>query len=561
MTKELGELRPSQILFYHGPGAIVDMLSGSVMVMAADLWKIGFVKEIEDERVKRALGVTKVKLLNVNQDKINIKAKQFPKWKVCPKCGMMTDWKTNECFYCKQENGVSVALFPSRFVLACKHGHTRDFPWEEWVHSGKLCEKPILKMTSKGVGGSLSDITVQCVKCKVKRSLATIMKEEIACSGERPWIGDIQECNDTMEPVLRGAAKLYSPLLFSVLSIPLREGTKESLYEKVRKSREALLGTKQISEDVFKQLAIKLLNIEESQISIVEGILNGDGEEIISYETIREQEWNTLVAKNVNDLRETGYKSIEVDIHEEMRKYFSSIVKIESLPEIQVLRGFTRLNYPDPFDMSEIPVSSIMKDNKTDWLPAVKNLGEGIFFQFNLKVLLEWETQEGVRAEARKIYDRYNKRREQVGNSSINLQERFLLIHTFGHAMMQEFARFSGYATTSLRERIYSSQDMHGVLIYTASSDSEGSLGGLIELSKPEKLYPLFIRALARMEYCSSDPHCSDAEFELQSTVNGAACHACSFVSETSCEWGNQLLDRRVLLQLSDDKNLAFFNV
>ncbi|WP_345613728.1 hypothetical protein, partial [Pseudonocardia adelaidensis] len=41
----------------------------------------------------------------------------------------------------------------------------------------------------------------------------------------------------------------------------------------------------------------------------------------------------------------------------------------------------------------------------------------------------------------------------------------------------------------------------------------------------------------------------------LQSSINGAACHSCAFVSETSCEWGNQLLDRRVLLLLNQQEN------
>lgn len=148
-----------------------------------------------------------------------------------------------------------------------------------------------------------------------------------------------------------------------------------------------------------------------------------------------------------------------------------------------------------------------------------------------------------------------------MGNTSIHLKARHILIHTFSHAMIQEFARFSGYATTSLRERLYCNEEMHGVLIYTASTDSEGGLGGLIELSKPDNLYEIFVRALEKMEHCSSDPHCSDARFELQSTINGAACHACGFVSETSCEWGNQLLDRRTLIPLSNGEDLAFFEL
>jgi hypothetical protein len=102
---------------------------------------------------------------------------------------------------------------------------------------------------------------------------------------------------------------------------------------------------------------------------------------------------------------------------------------------------------------------------------------------------------------------------------------------------------------------------MMGVLIYTASSDSEGSLGGLIELTKPEKLVPIFLSALDKMEYCSSDPHCSDGDFKMQTSSNGAACHSCAYVSETSCEWNNQLLDRRMVASITDYENLLYFKL
>lgn len=566
MERQFGQLRPSQLLFYHGPGAIVDMLSGSVMIMAADLWDFRSKNVIEDERVRSSLGVPYLRLLNEDQEKISVTARPFPKWKVCPRCGMMTEWDTRECYYCGKEN-VKIELFPSRFVIACKHGHIRDFPWIEWLHEGEEeCKKPILKMTYRGMAGSLSDMYVQCVKCRKQKSLANIMKFTMDCTGERQWIGDEEQdkeqCKEQMETVLRGASKLYTPIVFSTLSIPLSDGREDNLIKKVNREKHNLLKIKDRSYEQFKQIALILLDITENELPAVEQILNGEYEQSVSYETIRKQEWNTIIKKNVDYLEETGFKSVEVEIHEQMKPYFSSIVKIESLPEIQVLRGFTRLHYLDPFDATEIPFCSIMKNSRsTDWLPAVKNLGEGIFFQFNIQKLLEWENKENVKQELSRIFERYNKRREQLGNSSIYLKVRHILIHTFSHAMIQEFARFSGYATTSLRERLYCSDDMYGVLIYTASSDSEGGLGGLIELSKPEKLYPIFVRALEKMEYCSSDPHCSDARFEMQSTVNGAACHACGFVSETSCEWGNQLLDRRTLIPLNEGESLAFFQL
>ena len=42
-------------------------------------------------------------------------------------------------------------------------------------------------------------------------------------------------------------------------------------------------------------------------------------------------------------------------------------------------------------------------------------------------------------------------------------------------------------------------------------------------------------------------------------TLHGAACHACLFLPETSCERGNKYLDRSVLVSTVESAELAFF--
>jgi hypothetical protein len=101
---------------------------------------------------------------------------------------------------------------------------------------------------------------------------------------------------------------------------------------------------------------------------------------------------------------------------------------------------------------------------------------------------------------------------------------------------------------------------MAGFLIYTATPDSEGSLGGLVEMAKPDKLGPVIRRALDISRLCANDPLCADREGVMHgSSLNGAACHACLFVSETACEFGNSHLDRNVLLGTLSGSDLAFF--
>jgi hypothetical protein len=114
-----------------------------------------------------------------------------------------------------------------------------------------------------------------------------------------------------------------------------------------------------------------------------------------------------------------------------------------------------------------------------------------------------------------------------------------------------------------VRERIYSSLDpkrkMAGVLLYTASADSEGSLGGLVDLGAPKRFPALFTNALRTAARCSSDPLCADHQPDVHATINGAACHACILASETSCESFNRFLDRSYLVSTMAQESMAYF--
>jgi hypothetical protein len=136
------------------------------------------------------------------------------------------------------------------------------------------------------------------------------------------------------------------------------------------------------------------------------------------------------------------------------------------------------------------------------------------------------------------------------------------MLHTFSHLLIRELALECGYNAASIRERIYASTDgdpMAGILIYTAAADSDGTLGGLVQLGKPENLGRLMRQALQRARICSSDPLCSEHDPGKDRSIHGAACHACGFVAETSCEKGNRYLDRALLLKTFETADAAFF--
>ena len=90
---------------------------------------------------------------------------------------------------------------------------------------------------------------------------------------------------------------------------------------------------------------------------------------------------------------------------------------------------------------------------------------------------------------------------------------------------------------------------MAGILLYTAAPDSEGTLGGLVALGDPKALGRHLDQALEAMRLCASDPLCAEHHpMKDGLTLHGAACHACLFLPETSCERGNKYLDRSVLV-------------
>ncbi len=143
----------------------------------------------------------------------------------------------------------------------------------------------------------------------------------------------------------------------------------------------------------------------------------------------------------------------------------------------------------------------------------------------------------------------------------------FVLIHTFAHLLIKRLCFNCGYGSSSLREKIYFSSDpgerMNGVLIYTSSGDSEGSMGGLVRQGTEKFLSKLIKDAIEDSRWCSADPVCSDigqSSGQGPDNVNGCACHNCCIVPETSCEEYNVLLDRSTLTGTLLNPEWGFFS-
>jgi hypothetical protein len=245
-------------------------------------------------------------------------------------------------------------------------------------------------------------------------------------------------------------------------------------------------------------------------------------------------------------------------------------VLAERLREVVALTGFTRLDSPDSGVATDAaPTHTVALSRKRSlWLPAAETRGEGVFIRLPEDTVAAWEEQVAAteRLDALHAAQQRWRRRRGLDPAGGWNGERYVLLHSLSHALINEFALECGYAAASIRERIYSrqpggkSEPMAGILLYTAAPDTEGTLGGLVGLGDEAILGRLLTSALKRAQLCSTDPMCAEhLPDEHDESLHGASCHACLFVPETSCELGNRYLDRAVLVPTLAGAGIEYF--
>lgn len=237
--------------------------------------------------------------------------------------------------------------------------------------------------------------------------------------------------------------------------------------------------------------------------------------------------------------------------------------KANALQKLQETRAFVGFSRAEP---SKMPISErkkMLRLGSENWLPAIQVHGEGIFFEFNKEAVEEWAHRPAVLARLRNLQDSY--RNSKFGaNVTGDLRPEFVLIHTFAHLIINQLSFECGYGSSSIRERIYCEKaeneyGMYGVLIYTASGDSEGSLGGLVRQGAKDHIEDTIRDAVRNAAWCSSDPVCIQSYGQGPESCNLAACHNCALLPETCCECGNRLLDRGTVVGTLDNKSIGFF--
>lgn len=575
--KKLGEIRPNQFITTYGPGAIMDAVHDSLTVLDIEYWNANNIgQEIRDSRLASFMNVRHFYMPST-KGKENIPVASFPYTHVCTndRCKRLFDIReelknTNYLENYKQHQGSAscpdchYSAYPARFISICEDGHKDDFPWRWWCHNGKTDCKEKLRLKSFGTTSSLAELEVEC-DCGAKRRMSGSMQKEnfdgCNCTGNHPQRPNAIKkiCKKKIVPSQRGASNVYFPVTRTAISIPPWTNPINDLMAEHRRDIDLLI-------EVLGRDA----GLNKSYEKYFEGKFTRDEfneaynrleQNIKDYVELKEMEYNAIThhqqVEFQHDVR--YFKAEEVAIKDSLKKYFSRVIKLHRLREVKVLLGYSRLEMPEPEVDDQKQVVKLKSSGPEKWLPAVEINGEGIFIEFNRATMNEWLTNSRVAERSKKYESCYEEYCKQKGWENFKSRNgEYVLIHTLSHMLIKEMAIQSGYSSSALHERIYSSDKMCGLLIYTGAADKEGSLGGLVELGSMEKLIPLLKGALENGLTCTTDPECF-MKNPTTDRINGAACHSCTMISETACENGNRLLDRALVVPLPEHEEMGYF--
>lgn len=590
--KVVGKLRRSQLVTTFGSGSIVDMPDYSVVMAATDDWKEKS-PVLYEPNLEKLLGVAffKQPYVTDNPDTEympDVPAFRFPVMHFCPGCGkLMPYWGFGDetgkmCTRCKKN------IVPSRFVAACVNGHLEDFPYRWWVHEGDFSKCSAIERDDKlhisfsDETGGLDSIVIKCMSCGKTRSMAGSMGKDALrgyrCKGKRPWIGLKSEHNDPETCVAplwglqRGASNVYFSVTASALTIPPWSSRIHQELDSNWDGIEAGLGESRDENTlriVIRTLFFELLSTGKYTVDdfIQEIKKRKNKAEHVEYkkQNLFEDEYRVFCMRNYEKDDDVQFRIESTDVPGFIEEYVEDVILVKRLREVMALRGFRRITPELPaadderfagYHLEGDCVS--LSKNPLNWLPAIEMRGEGIFIRMKEKPLKKWEM------ENKEYYAPMGRRLEHSNMACENFSPRYVMLHTLSHLLIRQLSVECGYSGASIKERIYSTyegSDLHmaGILLYTSSSDSDGSLGGLVRKGLPESFENIFRNMLQEASWCSSDPICIESNAQGYDSLNYAACHACTLLPETSCEMRNCLLDRGAIVGSVNDRQKGFF--
>ncbi|MGH7743793.1 MAG: DrmB family protein [Candidatus Dormibacteria bacterium] len=549
---------------------------------------------------------------------LGVPARVFPQWLRCTGCDMLgmlsqfdyrnthpfrTDLACFEHAKCTGRTGDKTrkaarrTAVPARYLLACVDGHLDEFPYELWVHHGKQCSQaqfPALKMIDRMAGKGASAV-IHCESCTQRRPMNEAQGEAgkaklPRCRGRHPHLDAFEDCRNETRLILVGASNLWFPATQSIIVMPesqqeqdndLADQIRIALGEKLTKYRHNL----DMLRDLLESSKVDVAALSDDELNRAVATASAPP---VSMEEQEERlrtwdpvdllvpEWRYLLKDPLGARHEDEASGLTLSTRDrdpDLRPEITKVLAVERLRKVNALVGYTRIDDLDRVGDLPRRLAPLTRTPQPAWTVATEDRGEGIFLQLDEGAVESWEQRVNETdlwrahrdAHRRNFSRRFSETAKIVDPDSRLKPPRYWLVHTFAHVLIREMAMTCGYSAASLSERLYAwpkadgRSAAAGLLICTTASDSDGTLGGLVQLSEPARLQRVVSAALYRATRCSSDPICAmRTPQDPEDFLHGAACHCCVMASETSCERANRFLDRRFLVDLPGS-GIGFF--
>ena len=592
MNRAHGQIRSSQVVTSYGPGALIDLPRDSAIVGGLETWpRAGDLEEIQEPRLERKVrNLTRVtaprlyapppESTDPGQPVRGIGVWRFPEWFVVQEGGDGDHPQQSRRLVHRKGldprgrfDGSEVVA--TRFVRACPNGHVDDLDWWYFVHGENAACRRQLWLDERSTGGDLADLVVRC-GCGKRRSLSEATQLEMnplgSCQGARPWLGRNanEACGQPGRLLIRTASNAWFPQVLSVLSLPDRGS---DVGQAVRKLWDDLSIVEEAAELAFVKRKPKVAEglagfDDEEVLQAIGEIKTGSSEDL----PVKQVELEAILAAP------EGYGDdvpVDPDFHarrlpellwrsSRFSEGIAAVIQLHRLREVRALTAFSRFEavMPDIDGEYDTDVELAQLAAEPEWFPATENRGEGIFLQLRPQAVRSWLERDAVRQRLEQLESGHRRWMEQRESERAFPGGPYLLLHTLSHLMIQSLAMRCGYPASSIRERVYvgGAGEDFGLLLYTASPDAEGTLGGLVQ--QGGKIEDHLSRALLMSELCSNDPICAHhepGESIEGRLLHGAACHGCALVAETSCEMRNDYLDRALVVPVMGVPGAAFF--
>ena len=394
-----------------------------------------------------------------------------------------------------------------------------------------------------------------------------------ACRGARPWLGRHanEECREPSRLLIRTASNAWFPQVVSVLSLPDRgsevDRAIEELWDRLQivADANALAVMKQFPDVANRLAPFSDAEVLDAIAARKSGGASGD-------RPIKHAELDALLSVA------EGYGEdapVHPDFHARRLPEpvwrrsgtldaVEAVTQVHRLREVLALAGFTRLEpvMPNVDGEYEAEVERADIALEPSWFPAVENRGEGILLRLRAAAVAAWLGRRAVKERLDELVSGHNAWAGQRRSERPFPGGAYVLLHTLSHLLIQSLSMRCGYPAASLRERIFVDVrgERYALLLYTASPDAEGTLGGLVQEAR--RIEAHLRHALRAAALCSNDPVCADhvpGRSMEERWLHGAACHGCTLIAETSCEMRNEYLDRALVVPTLDKAGAAFF--